>query len=118
MASVAAGKVLAFRKRQRGPGRPRKQAGEVVAWPGGRVVFDRATVLADLQAREAAGNMRGLMYFSEGSDGRITYGVMGSFADRMQLANHTLLQAIVHMTDKIIDAGDAGHTSSADVVHD
>lgn len=72
-------------------------------------------LLASLIEAEKAGEMKGLMYFWEGSDGKTNYGIHGGYADRMQFAAYTLLKGLNAVTEKIVESGSAGHTFSATV---
>lgn len=86
--------------------------GNIYAFRPKATGHDRLAVLTDLVAEEQRGTLRSFMYFAEGSDGKTRYGVHGGFADRLQFAAHTLVQALHTVTDRIADTGTAGYTDS------
>jgi hypothetical protein len=78
---------------------------------------DSASLMRDLQEKEAQGRIKSFMYFCEKSDGKTTFGISGGFSERLQLASYTLAKALAQVNEEIVSTGSAGHCKSQAVKH-
>jgi hypothetical protein len=78
---------------------------------------DRASLMSDLQQKEAQGRIRSFMYFCEKLDGETTFGISGGFSERLQLASYTLAKALAQVNEEIVSKGLAGNCPSVATKH-
>lgn len=88
---------------------------KIYPFPSEGTRIDRSAVLAGLRDQQDSGDLQSFMYFAEGRDGTTRYGVYGGFADRLQFAAHTLVQALNTVSNRIAESGTAGHTESPSI---
>jgi hypothetical protein len=86
--------------------------GKIYSFLAAGKVVSAASVLIDLQAKEASGAIRSFMFFTEGADGKTTFGMTGGYATRLQLAAFTLVKATSLLSDRMMEAGTLGRTGA------
>lgn len=72
---------------------------------------DTAMALADLMAKEASGEMEGSVLIADTKNGT-EFRVLGTCAERLQLAVLIMVKGLGIVTDKIVATGTAGSTRS------
>lgn len=75
---------------------------------------DTAMALADLMAKEVSGEMEGSVLIADTKNGT-EFRVLGTCAERLQLAVLIMVKGLNIVTDKIVATGTAGSTRSDSV---
>lgn len=72
---------------------------------------ETAELLTEMTALETSGKLEGSIHITATKDGTELH-ILGSCAERLQFAGFTLVKALNAISDRILAAGTAGHTSS------